>query len=71
MSDRVTVTLDFEDGELADAFIGWFLDGGGEYDFNSSLDVSAGRRCNIGFSDEGDGAPVLDLELDWIEVDDE
>lgn len=31
---RCTVTLTFENKEDRESFVGWFLDGGGEYEWN-------------------------------------
>lgn len=55
------MVLEFDNAEDRDDFVGWFLDGGGEYQFNDGRD--------------GDGKPTLDTETrvgreDWDWKDD-
>ncbi len=40
------LTLDFATIEDRDSFLGWFLDGGGEYEFNESRESDGEQTLN-------------------------
>ncbi len=41
---KYTVTFEFPNKEIKEEFLGWFLDGGGEYQFNESCECH-GLSC--------------------------
>ena len=55
-----TVTLTFPDDETADDFVGWFLDGGGEYQWNDALEAQGKPTMDSSWPVSADGTQTIE-----------
>ncbi len=55
-----TVTLTFPDDESAESFVGWFLDGGGEYQWNEGRESEGDPWMESSWPVSADGTKTIE-----------